>query len=275
LIFREVQEGRGTDRGGVYIDLSGATDPDIENTLSVGNLHDKIKRMGIDVKRTRFEVGVASHYFMGGIRINETGKTNVPGLFAAGEAVSGIHGANRLGGNALSEILVTGAMAGQGAAASATARSDRFPDFSQTAEWEDWIGEILSKSVGNVRPVYLKQSLQNLMWRYAGVERSGNGIRQGLDELKRLKSSITEDLTLSHGTRPYHMELQDAVETRLMLGAGEMILTAAGARKESRGAQYRTDHPETKDAWNTNLVVTKSLDGICCRKKSKEKEKNR
>ena len=275
LIYREVREGRGTERGGVYIDLSKATDPDIEKALSVGNYHEKIKRMGIDVKRTRFEVGVASHYFMGGIRIDEQGNTSVPGLFAAGETVSGIHGANRLGGNALSEILVTGAMAGQEAAAHAKAQSDNLPNFPQTTAWEEWIEDVLSKTVGKVRPAHLKQSLQNLMWQHAGVERSGTGIGQGLVELGKLKSSLTADMALSCGPSPYHMELQDAVETRLMIGVGEIILTAAGEREESRGAQYRTDHPEQKDAWNTNLIIAGRPDNIRCKKKSEKKEKNR
>jgi len=228
--------------------------------------------MGIDVKHTRFEVGVASHYFMGGIRIDEQGKTSVPGLFASGEAISGIHGANRLGGNALSEILVTGAMAGQEAVAHAKDQSDNLPRFAQTTGWEEWIGEVFSKPAGTVRPVHLKQSLQNLMWQHAGVERSGTGIRQGLAELGNLKLSLTKDLTLCHNNIPYHMELQDAVETRLMVGVGKIILTAAGKRDESRGAHYRTDYREQKDAWNTNLIITQRADGIRCKKKSDKEE---
>jgi len=113
------------------------------------------------------------------------------------------------------------------------------------------------------------------MWQHAGVERSGTGIGQGLAELGKLKSSLTANMALSHGPSPYNMELQDAVETRLMIGVGEIILTAAGKREESRGAQYRTDHPEQKDAWNTNLIITGSPDNICCKKKSGKKEENR
>ena len=268
LIYREVQEGRGTERGGVYIDLSMATESDIEDTLSIGNYHEKIKKMGVDVKHTRFEVGVASHYFMGGIRIDEQGRTSVPGLFAAGEAISGIHGANRLGGNALSEILVTGALAGQQAAAHAKAQGDDFPNLDRPTGWEEWIENLISKRGGAVRPAQLKQSLQNMMWQYAGVERSKTGIKQGLAIIEKLDSALAEDLSLCHGATPYHMELQDAIETKLMVGVGKMILTAAGMRDESRGSQFRTDYPTQKETWNTNLIVSQGAEGIHCRKKT-------
>jgi succinate dehydrogenase / fumarate reductase flavoprotein subunit len=166
-------------------------------------------------------------------------------------------------------------MAGQEAAAHAKSQSDNLPDFPQTTGWEEWIEDVLSRSVGTVRPAHLKQSLQTLMWQHAGVERSGIGIGQGLVELGKLKSSLTTDMALSHGPSPYHMELQDAVETRLMAGLGEIILTAAGKREESRGAQYRTDYPEQKHTWNTNLIITKSADGISCKKKTDKEERNR
>jgi succinate dehydrogenase/fumarate reductase flavoprotein subunit len=166
-------------------------------------------------------------------------------------------------------------MAGQEAAAHAKTQSDNLPDLPQTTGWEEWIVDVLSKPVGTTRPAHLKQSLQNLMWQHGGVERSGTGIRQGLAELGKLKSSLLADMALSHGPRTYHMEIQDAVETRLMIGVGEIILTASGEREESRGAQYRTDHPEQRDAWNTNLIITGSPDNIYCKRKSGKKEENR
>ena len=129
---------------------------------------------------------------------------------------------------------------------------------------------LLAKPGATVLPIHLKQAFQDLMWRRAGVKRTGEGIQKGLFRLSDIRESLHKDLGLSHGPKPYHMELQDAVETKLMLDLGEIILTAAGKRKESRGAHFREDFPEQKKDWNTNLVVSNREDGLHCEKRIKQ-----
>lgn len=267
LIYQEIQEGRGSEHGGVYIDLSGCSDADIEAALSVGNFRKKIDRMGIDLKTTRFEVGPASHYFMGGVRTGEDGVASLSGLFAAGEAMAGIHGGNRLAGNALSEILVTGSRAGRAAAVWAAGRTGGFPEFSPKTEWEDWIAALLSRKDADIQPAQLKQTLQEMMWRHAGVKRTGAGLCTGLNLLPGIRSTLLERTGVLHGPKPFHLALHDAVESRLMLDVAELILTAALNRKESRGAHYREDFPDPSRDWKTNLVVTRAGGSLRCEKR--------
>ena len=266
LIYQEVLEGRGSEHGGVYIDLSQSSEGDIEKALSVGNFRKKIKKMNIDLRETRFEVGPASHYFMGGIRIGVDGGTSLPGLYAAGEAAAGIHGGNRLAGNALSEILVTGTGAGQAAANYAAVRTGAVPDFSKKTEWEDWIERLFSREKAEIRPVEMKQRLQEMMWKYAGVKRIGTGLKKGLADIADIRLSLLDRTGISSESMPYHMELHDAVETRLMLDAAEGILTSALLRKESRGAHFREDIPYSDKEWKTNLVVTREGGSLKCEK---------
>jgi len=267
LIFQEIQEGRGSEHGGVYIDLSECRDADIEAALSVGDFRRKIDQMGIDLKATRFEVGPASHYFMGGIRVGQDGSASLPGLYAAGEAMAGIHGGNRLAGNALSEILVTGSQAGRAAAAWAADRPDTFPEFSRKTEWEEWIAALFSRKDADIQPVQRKHELQEMMWQHAGVKRTGSGLSRGLNRLANIRSNLLARTGILNGAKPFHLMLHDAVETRLMSDVAEVILTAALKRTESRGAHYREDYPNSDTNWKTNLVITRTGDSLRCEKR--------
>jgi fumarate reductase (CoM/CoB) subunit A len=269
LIYREVMEGRGTPRGGVYIDVKGADPKEVERTLEVGGYYQKIQKMGIDLKNTAWEVGAASHFLMGGIQIGPNGETELSGLFAAGEAAAGIHGANRLGGNALSEILVTGARAGREAARFAARQKGSFPSFSAETEWEEWIEKLLEKPRPATAPGRLKRALQDCMRKYAGVIRRGEDLKKGLATLGSLQADLGREVALSHGRSPYHLELQEAIETRLMLGVARSILTAAEGREESRGAHYRDDFPEPKEDWRASTILKKARNEIVCEKKGR------
>ncbi|MCX5907270.1 MAG: FAD-binding protein [Deltaproteobacteria bacterium] len=240
-MYREIIEGRGGPHGGVFIDVTAASLADIEGYLSTGGFFQKIKGMGIDLKRTPLEVGVASHFLMGGI-------------YARPE-------------NALSEILVTGARAGEGAARFALKRQEPVPSLPLKTEWEDWIEGLLSNPRPAMPPGQLKESLQDCMWRYGGVIRTSRGLAEGQEKLARLQTAFGQEMSLSYGPRAYHMELQDAIETRLMLEVARVILTAAQRREESRGAHFREDFPETKEDWRANLILTKAKDEIVCEKR--------
>jgi fumarate reductase (CoM/CoB) subunit A len=266
-IYRELMEGRGSPRGAVFADVTAARQEDIEKGLTIGNLHQIIKGMGIDLKKDTIEVGVASHFLMGGMKTGPHGETNLPGLLAGGEAMAGIHGGNRLGGNALSEILVTGARAGEEAGRLASRQKGNLPPVPAKTEWEEWIAGLLARPRAGLVPGDLKKSLQDCMWKHAGVIRTGANLKKGLEVLKGLQIAMEKEMALSYGPRAYHMELQDAVEVRLMLDLARCILTAADRREESRGAQWRDDFPETKEDWRANLVLTKDKDEIVCEKK--------
>ena len=257
LIYREVLEGKGSPHGGAYIDVKAASLQDIERHLTTGNYFQKISKKGIDLKTTALEIGPASHFLMGGIRIGPSGETNVPGLYVAGEAAAGIHGANRLGGNALSEILVTGARAGQEAARFAAHFQGKFPALPEETAWERWLKDLVAKPHSGTPPCHIKRSLQDCMWRYGGVIRTGEGLRKGLEILDDLEKSFCSDVSLSYGPCAYHLEMQDAIEVRLMLPIARCILSAANRREESRGAHLRDDFPETRDEWRANLIVTR------------------
>jgi len=268
LIYREIKEGRGTNQEGVYIDVTASNPREMERVLSIGNYLKKLEEMGINLKTTPLEIGVASHYLMGGIQVDENGETNITGLFAAGEAIAGIHGANRLGGNALSEILVTGARAGQRAAQFAL-RQKEIPTFFPKNEWDEWIEGLFSRPHAGTPPSRLKRSLQELMWNYVGVERTGEDLIQGLKKLSDFQSALDKELDFRHDFKVYHMELHDAIELRLMLGLAKTIMLAAYKREESRGAHLRVDFPEPKAEWVTNLVLIKKGDDVVCVQKAK------
>ena len=257
LIYREVMEGRGSPHGGAYIEVKAAALEDIQHHLSIANYYQKIQKMGIDLKKTALEIGPASHFFMGGIRIGRSGETNLPGLFAAGEAVAGIHGANRLGGNALSEILVTATRAAKGAAHFAAHRKGSFPSPLTSSDWEEWIKRLLAQPRPAMPPSRWRKALQDCMWKYGGVIRSGEGLRTALETIDRLEKSLYPDLAVSYGPTSYHAELSDAIEIRLMLPVARCILSAAHRREESRGAHLREDFPKPRDEWRANLVLTR------------------
>jgi succinate dehydrogenase/fumarate reductase flavoprotein subunit len=254
-MYREIIEGRGGPHGGVFIDVTASSLAEIERQLSTGGFFQKIKKMGIDLKKTPLEVGVAAHFLMGGIYAGPYGETGIPGLFAGGEAMAGVHGANRLGGNALSEILVTGARAGERAAHFAREHKGAIPPLPGKTEWEEWIEHLLAHPHRGMVPGHLKSALQDCMWRYGGVIRTGAGLTEGLEKLSHLQKDLLVEMGLSHGPKAYHMELQDAVETRLMLQVGRVILTAARRREESRGAHFREDFPEIREEWRANLFL--------------------
>ncbi|MFH1758617.1 MAG: FAD-binding protein [Pseudomonadota bacterium] len=260
-IYREVIEGRGSPHGGVFLDVTHLPPEKIKKETTFGGYFEKLLQLGVDLTKRAIETTVSAHFFMGGARVNTRGETNIPGLFAGGEATAGYHGANRLGGNALSEILVSGSRAGQFAAAWAKEQEGRDTGKEELKRRVHALQEKISrwqKHTSGLRPVEGKKRLQELMWEKAGVIREGGKMKSGLESLLTLKEEGEQHLVVSSGLR-FNRELLDAFELQHMVRISFLILQAALAREESRGAHYRKDFPYPDDArWLVNIILEKA-----------------
>jgi fumarate reductase (CoM/CoB) subunit A len=266
-IYKEIAEGRGTPNGGVYLDITHLPLETIRKEYAIGNYYKKLLSIGVDISQRPIETKVSAHFFMGGARVNERGETNIPGLFAGGEAVSGYHGANRLGGNALSEILVSGSRAGQYAAiwaGSHRSQGERQWLNGRLNAWEQKIREWQERKSG-LRPIVGKRKIQELMWEFAGVVREGAKIEKGLGLLTNLKDEAKSHLSVTPG-KHFNREILDAFELTHMIRISTLILRAASARRESRGAHYRLDFPfpDNKE-WLANIVLQRAREDISLR----------
>jgi len=234
-IYSEIVHGNApSPHGGVFIDVSHLPGDEIEKELGVDGFYQRLLAQGIDLKKGPIETTVAAHYFMGGIRLDTDGWSGVPGLFAAGEAAAGFHGANRLAGNALSEILVSGYRAGLGAA-----REARFMHVGSTGP----------------APSEVKASLQHVMWEKAGVIRDGSLLRQAWLDLGSLADTANQGMHVRYAG-PYSREVLEAFEVLHMLTVARAIVLAALTRRESRGAHFRTDYLTEDPAWAKNIDIT-------------------
>jgi fumarate reductase (CoM/CoB) subunit A len=264
-IYREIIEGRGSPHGGVYLDVTHLGEERIKRETAFGGYFDKLLRLGVDLTQRPIETTVSAHFFMGGARVNGRGETSLPGLFAAGEAAAGYHGANRLGGNALSEILVSGARAGQYAAAWARERRGmKGPETEiplRLQSIEEKIARWKKRGSG-LRPIEGKRCLQGIMWETAGVVREKKKMQKGLEALAALQEEVEKRLMISPSRR-FNRELLDAFELEHMIRISSLILTSALARKESRGAHYRIDYPYPDDEkWLVNIILQRDGDRI-------------
>jgi succinate dehydrogenase / fumarate reductase flavoprotein subunit len=215
------------------------------------------------------ETKVSAHFLMGGARVNGRGETNIPGLFAGGEAAAGYHGGNRLGGNALSEILVSGSRAGKHAGIWAKENGKaqlKEKDLGPRLQaWHERVSRWRTRSSG-LRPVDGKRRIQDLMWEKGGVIREGGKMKSALDSLKALREEADQTLAISP-VRRVNRELLEAFELFHMVTVSDLVLRAAIAREESRGAHYREDFPFPDDSrWLVNLVLKKTGEGLSLRK---------
>ena len=263
-IYREIAEGRGTPNGGVYLDITHLPLEIIRKEYEIGNYYKKLLSIGVDISRRPIETKVSAHFFMGGARVNERGETNIPGLFAGGEAVSGYHGANRLGGNALSEILVSGSRAGQYAAIWAGSCKGHGGERWVDARLSAWDGKIRGwqERRSGLRPIEGKRKIQELMWEYVGVVRDGSKMEKGLGLLAELAEETKTCLAVTAGKK-FNREILDALELGHMIRLATIILRSALLRRESRGAHYRIDFPFPDNReWLANIVLQKSGEDI-------------
>ena len=260
-IYTEVREGRGSPHGGVYLDISYLPADHVRRKLP--SMYDQFKELAdVDITKGPMEVGPTTHYVMGGVRVDaETGASTVPGLFAAGEVAGGMHGANRLGGNSLSDLLVFGARTGAGAAAHAASRKDQaYVDPVQLREAARELAAPLERE-GGEDPYVLQRDLQDVMQRLVGIFRVESDLQEAVTELARLRGRWP-GLAIGGG-RVFNPGWNLVFELRNLLIVSEAITRLALQRTESRGAHSRLDFPGTDDAaWgNRNGVARRSADG--------------
>jgi succinate dehydrogenase / fumarate reductase flavoprotein subunit len=268
-IVREVKEGRGSPHGGVFLDIAWIKEkvPNAEEHIKkkLPSMYHQFKELaGVDITKEPMEVGPTCHYIMGGIRVDaESQMSTIPGLFAAGECAAGLHGANRLGGNSLSDLLVFGKRAGEHAASFAQAnRSDQSNLTSQAARSEQWALAFFSHADGQSQNAFqLQHELQEKMNTHVGIVREEAEMQAVLPLLDRLQRQA-ESVAVT-GNREYNPGWHTAMDLRNMLTISEAIARAAIERKESRGGHFRTDYPE-KDAElaKINIAIRKGEDGM-------------
>lgn len=261
-IFKEVQAGRGTPHGGAWLDITHKGPEFIKRKLP-GMYEQYLTLADVDITKEKFEVAPTCHYTMGGVRVEaESCATNIPGLFAAGEVACGLHGANRLGGNSLADLLVFGRRAGDGALAYVQDHGS-LPQVSES-EVEQEMDRVLSpfSVTDGENPYLLHEQLQEIMSGHAGIVRDGPMLEEGLAKLMDLKVRA-QNMGVT-GSRVYNPGWHAVFEVQSMLTLAELIIRGALARKESRGAHWRTDYPdELPEVGQWNYV--QDLDGDAVR----------
>jgi succinate dehydrogenase flavoprotein subunit len=254
-INAEIKEGRGSPHGGVYLDIATRHDADYITRRLPGMYHQFLELADVDISKEAMEVGPTCHYMMGGVRVDaESQASSVPGLFAAGEVGGGLHGANRLGGNSLSDLLVFGRRAGQYAAEYAGG-STASPGVD-AAQVDALAREALRPfdSDGNENPYAVQRDLQECMHVLVGIIRTEDELIKALDELSVLRERAGRVRVEGH--RQYNPGWHLALDLGPMLAVSECITRAALDRRESRGAQTREDYPTTDpELGKVNIVV--------------------
>jgi succinate dehydrogenase / fumarate reductase flavoprotein subunit len=256
-INSEVKAGRGAPHGGVFLDISAARSPDYIKRKLPSMYHQFKELAQVDITKEAMEIGPTTHYIMGGVRVEaETQSSTVPGIFAAGESAGGMHGANRLGGNSLSDLVVFGRRAGLGAADYAK-KLKSAPQLSEKAV-TDTLKEMmapLERSEGE-NPFAIAHELQDFMQSNVGIIREESEMKEALAKLQKLKERAAR--VKAKGTRQYNPGWNQALDLRSMLICSEAIARAALERKESRGGHTRSDFPNyDKELAKINYVVSK------------------
>ena len=259
--YTEVQEGRGSEHGGVYLDI---THLGYEGSMKkLPTMHEQfLKLADIDISKEAMEVFPTVHYTMGGVMIDaETCASTVPGLFAAGEVAGGLHGANRLGGNSLSDLLVFGRRAGEGAAAYVK-ESVHSADVEEREVVKE-IGRVLEpleKKEDGESPYLIQQELQAAMMEHANLMRDGDSLKEGLGKVLALKDRLAKISV--PGSRLFNPGWHTTQDVRYLVQISEIIVRTALERTERRGAQWRLDYDGPDDELgNLNFVVSKDEQG--------------
>ncbi|HMF61055.1 MAG TPA: fumarate reductase/succinate dehydrogenase flavoprotein subunit [Vicinamibacterales bacterium] len=264
-IAREVREGRGSPHGGVFLDIAWIAKrmPNAPDHIrrKLPSMYHQFKQLAdIDITKEPMEIGPTTHYVMGGVRVDaDTQMSGVPGLFAAGECAAGINGANRLGGNSLSDLLVFGKRAGEHAAR--FARENKAGRIDQADVERAARGALEPFEPGRTEnPYSIQQTLQEAMQRLVGIVRLEDEMRQALDEIERLRERAKRAAVSGH--REYNPGWHTAIDLTNLLTVSEAVARCAVERKESRGGHFRDDYPEKAAEFGAiNFVVRQAADG--------------
>ena len=260
-ILRQVGAGEGSPHGGVFLDIASQRSAEDIRSRLPSMYHQFTELAQVDITRTPMEVGPTAHYIMGGIRVDsETQAATLPGLFAAGEAAGGMHGANRLGGNSLTDLLVFGKRAGEHAARSALERGSPPKPAAETVDAA--VAHALSpySAEGDENPFALLSELQAMMDRKVGIIRRQKDLDSALGDLEELVARSAAAPV--RGGRAYNVAWQQAIDLRNVLTVARACALAGLARSESRGAHTRDDYPATDPEWGDySVIVGPSADG--------------
>jgi succinate dehydrogenase / fumarate reductase flavoprotein subunit len=264
-ITREVKAGRGSPHGGVFLDIAWIKEklPNAEEHIKrkLPSMYHQFKELAdLDITKEPMEIGPTMHYMMGGIRVDgDSQMTNIPGLFAAGECASGINGANRLGGNSLSDLIVFGKRAGEYAAQYARqAGQPRVDDGASDRAIKESLTPFDRGSQGE-NPYKVQQDLQDAMHNLVGIVRLEAEMQEALGKIQRFKDRSARVGVEGH--REYHAGWHTAIDLRNLLAASEAITRSAIERKESRGGHFREDHPAKVAEYGTFNVMVKQVPG--------------
>jgi succinate dehydrogenase / fumarate reductase flavoprotein subunit len=266
-IVREIKEGRGSPHGGVYLDIAWIKQklPDAAEYIKrkLPSMYHQFKQLAdIDITEQPMEVGPTTHYIMGGIHVDpDKQMSRVPGLFAAGECAAGINGANRLGGNSLSDLLVFGKRAGEFAASFAKDNSfGKIDNGTIDIVAREALAPFESRGRGSENPYEIQGDLQELMQDNVGIVRTESEMQLALEQLEKLKERANRSGVVGH--REFNPGWHTALDLTNLLTASEAITRAALERKESRGAQFRQDYPDKEDRFaRVNTMISKAEDG--------------
>jgi len=271
-IRKEVKAGRGSPHGGAFLDIANRRSADDIKRKLPSMYHQFNVLAELDITKESMEVGPTLHYFMGGVRVDaDTQMTRVPGLFAAGECAAGVHGANRLGGNSLSDLLVCGKLAGSGAV-------DYIKSLPNKKNLNDDDVEKVIRSATDIlnrengeNPYLIHEELQELMQNNVGIVRTDELLSEGIDGLSKLWGKFNN--VKADGACQFNPGWHQAISLRNLLVTSESVARSARMREESRGAHTRVDFEGERDEWlQYNVVISKSDNGEMIAEKNRRGE---
>ena len=258
-IAREIAEGRGTEHGGVYLDISHRDRSFIEARLP--RMYERFADLDVDMAEEPVEVAPTAHYGMGGVNVDDDGETAIDGLYAIGETMAGVHGANRLGGNSLAETVAYGQATGEAVAErlDTETRADRSDDGTLYQRAELHLRDLaaLANSDGGSDPEALLDEVRSLLWDRTGILRDEAGLEDGLARLDDIRTRAADLAVGDRRSRSFEF----ALNLGFALIVADGILRTARERTESRGAHFRTDYPDTDAGWQRNVLLRRDSIG--------------
>jgi len=259
-VYWQIKKGLHTTHGGVYLDASGFA-PEVYDK-QYPTEYNYCLEAGLDLKKDLVEVAPASHFMMGGVKIDTSCRTSVKGLFAAGEVAGGLHGANRLANNALMDIFVFGKIAGKNAREAALQEKIEPPSREVIEEAVQEINSVMQPKKEVVRGYHIKQKVRHLMWSKVGVIKEVSHLQEGIEKLKHINEVDIINLGITTSSKAFNRDIVEALEALSMAKLALIIAKSALMRKESRGAHYMEDYPfQDDERYVKNVVAIKNSNG--------------